>query len=342
MSEEYESVLINEFQEVNIENITVKFGISKLFVCGGVIDVKNIETPSFRDRFCQYAASKFPNIHDKIVLAETFNDYFRDNTYPDLLAFEEDIANISSLVIIILESPGALVELGMFCNKPNLYKKLLIVVNEEHTKSEDSFIYLGPITYIKKREPDSVAIYAWSTKAQKEDCEHLDDLCEIVVQAQKKQAKTGKFKLINSGHISLLISEIITNCYPILIGEIELALEAIDIHISTHQISRHLYMLRKLEIIERKDNGNSHGFYYPIDPTIKYVSFGRTKKNRFLDPFALKLVIRKTFSNEDPLSKRRKRLFVRINKEIGGELFGLIQLFIKNYSNQQRRAYKFF
>jgi hypothetical protein len=48
--------------------------------------------------------------------------------------------------------------------------------------------------------------------------------------------KEEKFQPNNSGHISLLICEIITLCNPILIGEIELALEALEIDIPQKNI----------------------------------------------------------------------------------------------------------
>ena len=41
-----------------------------------------------------------------IVLAETANQLYRDTAYKDLITFEEDIAKISALVLVIAESSG--------------------------------------------------------------------------------------------------------------------------------------------------------------------------------------------------------------------------------------------
>ena len=46
---------------------------------------------------------------------------------PDLMSFEDDIANISTLVVICLESAGSLVELGLFVNRKSLAQKLHVV-----------------------------------------------------------------------------------------------------------------------------------------------------------------------------------------------------------------------
>jgi hypothetical protein len=316
MSQKYEDSIVEEFQKFIISNFSVVLNIKKLFLCGGIIDVENAKTPSFRDRFFSYATSNYPNVYKNIVLAETFKDYFKDNTYTDLMIFEEDIANISSLVIIILESPGALVELGMFCSKPNLFNKLLIVVNDNLVKEEDSFIFLGPLQYIQKRDPHSVARYPWNEAASSEDDNYLDDLCNIIEGHQNTQAKTSKFRKENSGHLSLLIAEVITVCFPILIGEIELALDAVDIDMSTKKISRHLYILMKLDIIRIKSNGNSHGFYYPTNQEQKKLMFGKTKDNKGMESFKLRMSILKSFvPDEDYLSKRRQNVLRLINKE---------------------------
>ena len=151
MSVDYENALIEEFQQLDAFHSTVLFPESLLFTCGGEVDGTALIPPSFRDRFVSYTAVNNPNIYNGIVLAEKFKDYFKDNAYTDLLIFEDDIALISTLVIIFLESPGSLVELGMFCSKPDSYKKLVVVAPYDKVEKEDSFIYLGPLEYIRKK-----------------------------------------------------------------------------------------------------------------------------------------------------------------------------------------------
>jgi hypothetical protein len=50
----------------------------------------------------------------EVVLAEKANQLYRETKYTDLISFEEDIARIASLVLVIAESPGSLAELGAF------------------------------------------------------------------------------------------------------------------------------------------------------------------------------------------------------------------------------------
>ncbi len=181
MSTKFENTLIETFEKLSTDKFKVNLETHHLFVCGGPVDIQAKTPPSFRDRFVSYSASKYPLIHDAIVQAETFKDYFKENAYPDLLVFEEEIANLASLVVIFLESPGSLVELGMFCTKPDFYKKLLIIAPQDEVSGEDSFIYLGPLENIKKKEPTSVEIFPWpDCNNDHYDQEHLENLCTSI------------------------------------------------------------------------------------------------------------------------------------------------------------------
>jgi len=159
VSKTFDDTIVEEFCLLDKNNFHVNLSGHRLFLCGGPIDATAAYPVSFRDRLYTYTATKASSLHDSFVLAEHFKDYFKKNTYTDLLAFEDDIASLSTLVIIFLESPGALVELGMFCNKPGFYKKLIIIAPQKKVQEEDSFIFLGPLEYIKKKDSTSVAIF---------------------------------------------------------------------------------------------------------------------------------------------------------------------------------------
>lgn len=252
MSREFENTLIEIYEKLDIDTFRTNTADHYFFVCGGEVDAGKPIPPSFRDRLLTYTSTKYEDMHNALILAETFKDYFQENAYPDLLIFEEEIASICTLVIIFLESAGSLVELGLFCAKPDYYKKLLVVAPDEHLKSEDSFIYLGPLENLRKKDASSVATYPWPNAKEKHyDTDHLEDLCETIQQKTKRIYKSEQFDRKNSGHICFLIEEIIRIGYPILIGEIELSLAALELEISHPEISRKIYLLKKFNIIGR-------------------------------------------------------------------------------------------
>jgi len=308
LSKEYENALIKVFEQMDAKNFNVNLTPNKLFLCGGKIDVKASIPPSFRDRLLGHSASNDSDLHDTFILAETFKDYFKENHYTDLLVFENDIAYISTLVIIFLESPGSLVELGLFCNKPEIYNKLLVVVPQE--EGEDSFIYLGPIEYIRKKHPTSIEFLPWPKKDELNyDKDNLIELCASINEKVKKQPKTESFKPDNTGHLAQLICAITTLAYPILISEIELVLYSLGLDVNQSVISRLLYLLQKVNLI-KTFNRSHYTYYYPLDTKLKKVKFGATKSKKSLDERNARVTVLQSFSKaeDEPSMKRRNAL----------------------------------
>jgi hypothetical protein len=96
-----------------------------------------------------------------VVLAETARDLFRSTKYKDLISFEEDIARIASLVLVIPESPGSLAELGAFATN-EIIRRALCVIMQERFENDESFIRLGPIEHIIQNQGrDFVGVYPW-------------------------------------------------------------------------------------------------------------------------------------------------------------------------------------
>ncbi|MBH0026259.1 hypothetical protein I6F53_04590 [Pseudoalteromonas sp. SWN29] len=309
MSTKFENTLIETFEKLSTDKFKVNLEKHHIFVCGGAVDVTAQIPLSFRNHLISYSASQYPVIHDAIVQAETFKDYFKENAYPDLLVFEEEIANLASLVLIFLESPGSLVELGMFCTKPNFYKKLLIVAPSSEVSAEDSFIYLGPLENIRKKEPSAVAIYPWPIAERNYETAHLDDLCLSIEEKLSSLSKNVDFDKCNSGHVALLIAEIIRISYPILFSEIEYVLLALDLEIRPSEVMRHLYLLNKLEIID-SISYSLYKYYYPNQPQDRAINFGKMRGGNGFDDKKVRIGIQQAFVlfNDDQSRKRRNAM----------------------------------
>lgn len=312
MSAEFENTLIDTFEGLSTQKFKVNLESHHLFVCGGEVNPKPeypLNPLSFRDHLITYTAVKFPNIHDTLVQAETFKDYFKENAYPDLLIFEEEIANLASLVIIFLESAGSLVELGMFCTKPDFFNKLIIIAPQEEVDGEDSFIYLGPLENIKKKEPTAVAVYPWPIKGEKYESSHLEDLCKSIEEKLCSLPKNVEFDKQNSGHVALLIAEIIRISYPIILSEIEIVLMALELDIKQSEVTRHIYLLNKLEIIDSIFYSR-YRYYYSKQPTTRVLNFGKLSTGRGFDEQNVRMKIQQSFvlSDDDQSRKRQNAM----------------------------------
>ena len=318
MSANFENIVIEIFEDLSISKLKVNLESHHIFVCGGEVDITAQFPLSFRHYLLSYSASTYPNVYDSIVQAETFKDYFKENAYPDLLVFEEEIANLASIVLIFLESPGSLVELGMFCTKPDFFNKLLIVVPQEEVRGEDSFIYLGPLENIKKKEPTSVAVYPWPKKGREYEVENLEDLCDSIEGKLSNLPKKVRFNSENSGHIAFLIAEIIRICYPILLNEIEFALLAFKLDIKPAEITRHIYLLTKLKIVDSHFYG-SHRYYYPSPLTTRIVSFGKLSTGvGFDEPKSRMKILQSYVLKKDEQSKKRRNALKQIEDILRG------------------------
>ncbi|GGO73507.1 retron St85 family effector protein [Bowmanella pacifica] len=312
MSSKFEDTLIEAFEDLSTQKFKVNLETHHLFVCGGEVDAKADYPLSFRDHLISYSASKFSDIHDSIVQAETFKDYFKENAYPDLLVFEEEIANLASLVIIFLESPGSLVELGMFCTKPDFFNKLIIIAPQEEVEGEDSFIYLGPLENIKKKEPTAVAVYPWPVKGEKYENSHLEDLCKSIEEKLSSLPKNVEFRKSNSGHVALLIAEIIRIGYPMILSEIEFVLMALELDIKQSEITRHIYLLNKLKIIDSIFYSR-YRYYYSKQPQTRILNFGKLSTGKGFDEQSVRMKIQQSFLiSGDDLSRKRKNAMKQI------------------------------
>lgn len=315
MSQEYENCILAAFEGLDVNNFRVHLDFRHIFVCGGEIDPKKPCPPSLRDRFVSFSSGQYVDIHDSIVLAERFKDYFKENAYPDLFVFESEIASISSLVMIFLESPGSLVELGMFCAVDDLYKKMIIVAPREEVEAADSFIYLGPLENLKRKDERAVLVYPWpSDKKIDYDKDHLIDICEAVKEKWSRIPRTVKFNEKEPGHVAFLVAEVIRIGFPIIITEIEYALLALGLDISPSKINRLIYLLEKTGIICIYEYGGYKYFYYNLKDE-PVVSFHAGKK---FDIGSIRMNLRQVYlMKEDGASRKRRSALKGIASLLG-------------------------
>lgn len=320
MSVEFENKLIEEFGKLDSKKFSVLLSKHHIFLCGGEVKATCPIPPSFRDRFFSFSAKKDNQIHNAFVLAENFKDYFKENIYSDLLVFEDEIANLSTLVVIFLESPGSLVELGMFCSKPHFYKKLVIVAPQKDIQEEDSFIYLGPLENIKKKDGTSVVVYPWpDPKILEYDESNLSDLLSHINNKLALINQSEKFDSNNSGHNALLICEIVRLCYPILLSEIELALMALKISMGKNDVLRHLYLLSKFQLINKYPYSRNQ-YYFPTSDEERKIKLANAAGDQVVDPTKIKMSIRQTFiSSTDSSSSKRKTALRQIIEKLSGD-----------------------
>ncbi len=188
-----------------------------IFLCGGKVrrDAETPSTPysSARDYFYHETRKRDRVLSDRITLAETLTEWFAP-AFADLLELEEYLADLSDLIILFVESPGSIAELGAFSGPKELGTKVLAVMNLNHDK-ERTFIADGPVRRIKSYNPDLVRYFDW-TKDTLEDpsgCPALedmrDDLTTLLLERARDAAKERRLNIHSHGHRMLLMADLV-------------------------------------------------------------------------------------------------------------------------------------
>ncbi|MEQ9520473.1 MAG: retron St85 family effector protein [Parvibaculum sp.] len=257
--------------QIEQQELQVKQFPDFVFLCGGPINDKADE--------CKYSVRQFildrlftssPSLARRVVLAEQINDWYKDAHFGDLLDFENHLSHLAHTVVLVLESPGAIAELGAFALMPSIAEKLFVLMNGEYAQS-NSFIELGPIKFLRDRH-DLVYIYPWGSEKNPVGGPHwipktedVEAILEQVISDLKthleKGRRTATFSGSDPGHVTLLVCELLSIATTLKLGEIEAALKSLGIRASTKEVRRHLFASEKLGLVERFEYGHEP-FYF--------------------------------------------------------------------------------
>jgi len=114
--------------------------------------------PSVRSYLSQLLSIKHPEL--RFQNAEDIKDWNSYSAYEDLIEFEKDIAHLCKAIVLFVESPGSIAELGTFCVIPEISKKLVVFVHTDYAQSS-SFVSLGPLKKIDDAAEDRVHYITW-------------------------------------------------------------------------------------------------------------------------------------------------------------------------------------
>lgn len=130
-----------------------------VFLCGGA---SNSKSKNIRDKVRTLLENEKKTLWNKpykiFYPEDLLIEVINKTKEADLLSYEQFLANNSHVISIICESPGALVELGAFTNNEYTVDKVIAAVDKRRVKDK-SFIMLGPIKYLKKRNKLNVVEY---------------------------------------------------------------------------------------------------------------------------------------------------------------------------------------
>lgn len=288
-----------------------RFSVQKapgyVFLCGASLEC---EETSLRAQFYNQKVKNNSELQSKIQLAEDANRWYRSSrNFADLLELEECLAGLSSCILLFVESPGAIAELGAFTQMQGLRDKLIVVL-ERFYADGPSFIVDGPIEQMKKYNKDSVRVYPWmqrdseklSGKMNEELLrDTLDSISEDLQAKLQKVAQKNAFREDDLGHKLLLLADLINLLVITNQQELQTIIEELKIDFKEKKISKYLYLLCQVGIVS-KETYRSVDYYFN-DANHEYILyFPKTP----MDRQRLREVIRADFPVNDDKRKALK------------------------------------
>lgn len=294
---------------------------SYIFLCGGQLKTDRDETPSARSVFRKHLKNTNPSAADRVLLAEEVSGWFSAaSVYPNLVELEEHLAGLSSLILLFVESEGSIAELGAFSFVPALREKLTVVIEKRHYDKR-SFIYQGPVTFLRQNDNDSVFSYKWGeicdgewkfdlglcNKAVKQLAEHLAD--------KMKKPASNLFRSADHGHRMLLIADLIglagavrkSDLIPFLEG-----LQLSDFHTDGTTIEQYLFLLKNLGLIYRDRYGNQD-YLFHVQNRANYIAYHQTLEGRVIDRSGF----RSRFKKNLPSDRDREKAYKQYKESTG-------------------------
>lgn len=314
--EKYEDKLKSHISKWDINNFRVCYDEQIIFLCGASVAPLDDKQSSMRGMFYQYCRENSTRIFNKLLLAEAFKNYLKDSHYPDLISFEKDIASISSLIVIFLESSGSIAELGFFCSLTDINKKLLIIVpqNEVEGSKKESFIFLGPLSYLREKiNTNAYRIYPGPNKDE-DYSEHLEFILDDVIKMTPSDDRDYNFDAKNSGHLAFLITHIIALSMPIRLKEIMMCLTEIGINETAQSdIERMLFLLETFFHIEIYEYGGTK--YYYTKSSKGSVRLGKNKQGITIDEVGIKADLVMFINDVSRSGDKKRRLAIKAIEE---------------------------
>ncbi|WP_153066143.1 retron St85 family effector protein [Xanthomonas campestris] len=273
--------------QIDLAKTRIKAFEGFVLLCGGQSDEQAHPIRSIRHLIqSELTNGRHSELAQRLRLAEETKDWFHGGIYSDLVTFEEHLAGLSAVVVLVVESAGSIAELGAFSVSEPFLERLLIIVSQDHY-DESSFIRLGPIQKIENKSKKSVLVYDWyEHKVGGARVENFDlvrgEVGEIVSAIREYVSPVGRehiFRRSEPSHVMSLICELCDLFGALNETDISDFLSLLDVPADSTDLSRYLFLLQKCELLFIKARG--HGRYYYADEWNSRVSFGYNAGAKF-------------------------------------------------------------
>lgn len=253
------------FARIDLQASRLKPYEGFIFLCGGPTDVRSPQPTSIRDAIYRELV-KNNSIERRIRIAEHYKDWSHDSIYRDLVSFEQHLAELSSVIVLVLESPGSIAELGLFSVIEEFQTKLIVFIETDHYNSS-SFIKLGPVDYLEKVHKNTAECHRWTielncqNKFNPQAAEDLQpDLAEAVLKRATKPTPEHAFRPTSWLDTALLVCDFLNLCSALTLREMRSLLEKLGHAKSEIELKQFLFILERVGLIAVEPKGDQRFF----------------------------------------------------------------------------------
>lgn len=136
--------------------------------------------------------------YDLVYPEDLFDELLYGENHQDLMSLEHILADSVDVIVLIVESIGAVAELGAFSSNEQLRKKLVCVVESKYKKAK-SFINNGPVRLLKDTG-QGVIIYSDFSNIEK----MTSDIQKAITKVKKGSEKIASVTNILQAHHFIL------------------------------------------------------------------------------------------------------------------------------------------
>lgn len=285
-----------------------------VLVCGGHVPEKaHPDAPDPAMRSLRHAISK-SHTDFEIFRPEEITNWHNDGVFKDLMSLEQELANICSLIVIIVESVGSMVELGAFSQLPDLAEKL-ITISSGNFGDDTSFVNLGILRFLAAKNDSRVKRYPWKIdKPEEISMELVEDIvADIKIELGKLPAST-LLKVDEDAHCTVFISELIRLFGALKESEIFEYLSMCGFAISMDKLRSKIFLLIQFRVIKIEEY--SAKFYIAGKEPFHRLRLAAIDKIKIADALRIETLCL-DFYHSDPTYKNWHRAITRARKAAG-------------------------
>ncbi len=246
---------------VDPEKATVVSFPEYIAVFGGAISrkIKKAKPKSQRDTFVKWISANRKELEELLIVPESYEDWSDFDTYSDLLLFERDLGCLTGAVLVFVETPGAIAELGAFSQIDSLSQRLLIVVTESrHPKK--SFISLGPIRSVTETQKQLFSVCVIPDGKAETLVAHMHVVMGTLDDKRRRKTGSAVFNKDDPQHQILLVLDLINLFLVTTILEIQTLARHFGVELPLRRLNQILFTLQKTQLITSQHYGNTQYF----------------------------------------------------------------------------------